>query len=85
MLSCIADPACAFRCKLLPLCVFVFPSPRAFLLLRRSVRCSLVNYSRLVMYSFGFQQAFQRGMCPEDEIFLTKVPIPDCWLERVFC
>ena len=37
------------------------------------------------MYSFGFQQAFQRGMCPEDEIFLTKVPIPDCWLERVFC
>lgn len=36
------------------------------------------------MYSFGFQQAFQRGMCPEDEIFLTKVPIPDYWLERVF-
>ena len=50
-----------------------------------SVRCSLVNYSRLVMYSFGFQQAFQRGMCPEDEIFLTKVPIPGSRLERVFC
>ena len=37
------------------------------------------------MYSFGFQQALQPGMCPEDEIFLTKVPIPDYWLERVFC
>lgn len=35
----------------------------------------MVNYSRLVMYSFGFQQAFQRGMGTNDEIFFTKVNI----------
>ncbi|THH12044.1 hypothetical protein EW146_g7836 [Bondarzewia mesenterica] len=50
------DPACAFRCKLLPF---------------------LVNYARLVMFSFGFQQAFQRGMGPDDEIFLTKLLRPE--------
>ncbi|KAI6043555.1 fungal-specific transcription factor domain-containing protein [Pisolithus marmoratus] len=30
----------------------------------------LVNYSRLVMYSFGFQHAFQRGMESNDQVFL---------------
>lgn len=32
----------------------------------------LVNYSRLVMYSFGFQHAFQRGMESNDQVFLQK-------------
>jgi hypothetical protein len=32
-----------------------------------------VGYSRLVMFSFGFQQAYQRGIEPEDEILFTKV------------
>ncbi|KAF9267092.1 hypothetical protein L218DRAFT_955568 [Marasmius fiardii PR-910] len=39
-------------------------------------RCSLlpflVAYSRLVMFSFGFQQAYQRGVQHGDTIFLTK-------------
>ncbi|KIJ62383.1 hypothetical protein HYDPIDRAFT_30354 [Hydnomerulius pinastri MD-312] len=39
-------------------------------------RCTLlpflVNYSRLVMYSFGFQHAFQRGIEANDNVFLTK-------------
>lgn len=35
--------------------------------------CSLTNYSRLVMFSFGFQQAFKRGFQPGDEIFFDKV------------
>ncbi|KAG9308027.1 hypothetical protein JVU11DRAFT_12679 [Chiua virens] len=39
-------------------------------------RCTLlpflVNYSRLVMYSFGFQNAFQRGVEASDNFFLTK-------------
>ncbi|KAH7920352.1 hypothetical protein BV22DRAFT_1021375 [Leucogyrophana mollusca] len=41
-----------------------------------SFRCTLlpflVNYSRLVMYSFGFQHAFQRGIEASDNVFLTK-------------
>ncbi|KAI0710814.1 hypothetical protein C8Q76DRAFT_624091 [Earliella scabrosa] len=32
----------------------------------------LTSYSRLVMYSFGFQQAFKRGLRPEDQLFLEK-------------
>jgi len=32
----------------------------------------LVAYSRLVMFSFGFQQAYQRGLQPPDHIFFTK-------------
>ncbi|KAI0697213.1 hypothetical protein C8T65DRAFT_710435 [Cerioporus squamosus] len=32
----------------------------------------LTGYSRLVMYSFGFQQAFRRGFQPEDQLFLEK-------------
>ncbi|KAF9039281.1 fungal-specific transcription factor domain-containing protein [Panaeolus papilionaceus] len=39
-------------------------------------RCSLlpflVSYSRLVMFSFGFQQAFQRGLKNEDRVFFDK-------------
>ncbi|KAH7906942.1 fungal-specific transcription factor domain-containing protein [Hygrophoropsis aurantiaca] len=39
-------------------------------------RCTLlpflVNYSRLVMYSFGFQHAFQRGIEVSDNVFFTK-------------
>lgn len=34
---------------------------------------SLVSYSRLVMYSFGFQHAFQRGIGTSDNVFLDKV------------
>ncbi|KAJ3509576.1 hypothetical protein NLJ89_g5151 [Agrocybe chaxingu] len=44
------DPACVFRCSLLPF---------------------LVGYSRLVMFSFGFQQAYQRGFEAGDRIFFT--------------
>ena len=33
---------------------------------------SLTSYSRLVMYSFGFQQAFKRGFQAEDQFFLEK-------------
>ncbi|KAF9560574.1 hypothetical protein CPC08DRAFT_762610 [Agrocybe pediades] len=40
-----------------------------------ALRCSLlpflVGYSRLVMFSFGFQQAYQRGFENEDSIFFT--------------
>ncbi|KAL6303631.1 hypothetical protein BKA93DRAFT_853541 [Sparassis latifolia] len=39
---------------------------------RASLLPFLTNYSRLVMYSFGFQQAFKRGMQPGDQIFLDK-------------
>ncbi|PFH48536.1 hypothetical protein AMATHDRAFT_65250 [Amanita thiersii Skay4041] len=39
-------------------------------------RCSLlpflVGYSRLVMFSFGFQQAYRRGLEPGDQIFFNK-------------
>ncbi|KAF9524196.1 fungal-specific transcription factor domain-containing protein [Crepidotus variabilis] len=31
----------------------------------------LVAYSRLVMFSFGFQQAFQRGFQPEDRVYFN--------------
>lgn len=41
---------------------------------------SLVNYSRLVMYSFGFQHAFQRGIEANDNVFLTKVPALFVWM-----
>ncbi|KIK36949.1 hypothetical protein CY34DRAFT_16042 [Suillus luteus UH-Slu-Lm8-n1] len=35
--------------------------------------CTLLPfYSRLVMYSFGFQRAFQRGMGTSDNVFLDK-------------
>ncbi|KAJ7773647.1 fungal-specific transcription factor domain-containing protein [Mycena maculata] len=40
------------------------------------LRCKLlpflVAYSRLVMFSFGFQQAYHRGLQPPDHIFFTK-------------
>ncbi|KAJ7486494.1 hypothetical protein FB451DRAFT_1337421 [Mycena latifolia] len=32
----------------------------------------LVAYSRLVMFSFGFQQPYQRGLQPPDHIFFSK-------------
>jgi len=32
----------------------------------------LVEYSRLVMHSFGFQHAFQRGIEPGDHVFFKK-------------
>ncbi|KAG6820054.1 hypothetical protein H0H93_005986 [Arthromyces matolae] len=39
-------------------------------------RCSLlpflVGYSRLVMFSFGFQQAYQRGIEPGDHVYFNK-------------
>ena len=34
------------------------------------VPISLTAYSRLVMYSFGFQHAFQKGMARGDPFFL---------------
>ncbi|KZT01948.1 uncharacterized protein LAESUDRAFT_730644, partial [Laetiporus sulphureus 93-53] len=39
---------------------------------RASLLPFLTNYSRLVMYSFGFQQAYKRGVRPEDQLFLDK-------------
>lgn len=36
---------------------------------------SMVNYSRLVMFSFGFQQAVERGLQRED-IFFQRVRLP---------
>jgi len=79
-----ADAACVFRVKLLPLyvaessciCLFSrlcpFYSPACFAL---SSRCSYANYARLVMFSFGFQKAFQRGFEPDDEVFFIRVII----------
>ncbi|KAK0440558.1 hypothetical protein EV421DRAFT_779641 [Armillaria borealis] len=32
----------------------------------------LVRYSRLVMFSFGFQQAFHRGIQAGDDLFFNK-------------
>ncbi|KAJ7725205.1 fungal-specific transcription factor domain-containing protein [Mycena metata] len=41
-----------------------------------AMRCKLlpflVGYSRLVMFSFGFQQAYRRGLQAQDHIFFTK-------------
>lgn len=41
------------------------------------MRCKLlpflVAYSRLVMFSFGFQQAYSRGIREEDDLFFKKV------------
>ena len=41
--------------------------------LPRSVSRSYTNYARLVMLSFGFQKAFQRGFQADDEVFFTRV------------
>ncbi|KAF9483717.1 hypothetical protein BDN70DRAFT_799393 [Pholiota conissans] len=40
--------------------------------LRCSLQPFLVAYSRLVMFSFGFQQAYQRGFKDGDSLFFTK-------------
>ena len=34
---------------------------------------SYTNYARLVMFSFGFQKAFERGLQADDEVFFTRV------------
>ncbi|KAK7028388.1 hypothetical protein R3P38DRAFT_3189883 [Favolaschia claudopus] len=43
---------------------------------KSNLRCKmlpfLTSYSRLVMFSFGFQQAYQRGLQAADHIFFTK-------------
>ncbi|CDO69738.1 hypothetical protein BN946_scf184697.g10 [Trametes cinnabarina] len=39
---------------------------------RASLLPFFTGYSRLVMWSFGFQQAYKRGFRPEDHIFLDK-------------
>ncbi|OBZ72956.1 Protein priB [Grifola frondosa] len=39
---------------------------------RASLLPFLTGYSRLVMYSFGFQQAFRRGIRAEDQLFLDN-------------
>jgi hypothetical protein len=54
-----------------PFLVFVLSgSPARF---ARFSRRSYTNYARLVMFSFGFQKAFQRGFEDDDEVFFTKV------------
>lgn len=63
------DRGSAFRCTLLPLYASRFSLVVPLLI----ASSSLTNYSRLVMFSFGFQQAYQRGFAPGDEIFFTKV------------
>ena len=32
-------------------------------------------YSRLVVFSFGFQQAYQRGIQPGDDVYFNKVHV----------
>ncbi|KAI0643341.1 fungal-specific transcription factor domain-containing protein [Trametes meyenii] len=39
---------------------------------RASLLPFLTGYARLVMWSFGFQQAFKRGFQPEDQLLLDK-------------
>ncbi|KAI0722050.1 hypothetical protein C8Q72DRAFT_859459 [Fomitopsis betulina] len=39
---------------------------------RASLLPFLTSYSRLVMYSFGFQQAYRRGIQTEDQIFIDN-------------
>ncbi|KAI9508722.1 hypothetical protein F5148DRAFT_1283660 [Russula earlei] len=34
---------------------------------------SYINYARLVMFSFGFQSAFQRGLEADDEVFTRRL------------
>ena len=34
---------------------------------------SYTNYARLVMFSFGFQKAFERGLQADDEVYFTRV------------
>lgn len=58
-----------FRSTLLPLYVTLLPSRRII----ADSDVSLVAYNKLVMFSFGFQHAFQRGIGPSDHIFFTKV------------
>ena len=48
--------------------VFVIPDSLSFV-----TRHSYTNYARLVMFSFGFQKAFQRGFQADDEVFFTRV------------
>lgn len=67
------DPACAFRASLLPLYVYRFSSSDA---VHTNHSHSLTSYSRLVMYSFGFQQAYRRGIQTEDQIFIDNVRTP---------
>ena len=67
------DLAVAFRGSLLPLYVGACSIVVSFFCLHGHVFNSLVGYSRLVMYSFGFQHAFQRGLEPSDHVFFTKV------------
>ncbi|KAI9508705.1 hypothetical protein F5148DRAFT_1148845 [Russula earlei] len=59
-----SDAACEFRVKLLPL----FAGSPVFL-----SHYSCTNYARLVIFSFGFQNVFQRGLEADDEVFFTRV------------
>ncbi|KAG5352008.1 hypothetical protein C0989_004203 [Termitomyces sp. Mn162] len=48
---------------------------------KTNVLSSLVAYSRLVVFSFGFQQAYQRGIQPGDNLYFDKgtsssLPLP---------
>jgi hypothetical protein len=60
--------AFAFVCLPVHSPAFAFPDPL-------HSRRSYTNYARLVMFSFGFQKAFQRGFQADDEVFFTRVRI----------
>ena len=64
------EPSYKFRCSLLPLYVHI-SAGRQFRGANSS-SFSLVNYSRLVMYSFGFQFAFEKRVEVDLRHFYTK-------------
>ncbi|KAG5637475.1 hypothetical protein H0H81_004446 [Sphagnurus paluster] len=61
----------AFRCRLLTL--YAAPHTSLSRLHKRTnTNFSLVAYSRLAIFSFGFQKAYQRGIQPADHVYTTK-------------
>jgi len=60
-------------------CRQVFSGGLLSLIRRRTcapfLQCSYTNYARLVMFSFGFQKAFERGFEADDEVFFTRVRV----------
>ncbi|KAG6896899.1 hypothetical protein C0992_005371 [Termitomyces sp. T32_za158] len=61
------------RCRLrLPMQFVTIVRVLFFLSTKTDLARSLVEYSRLVMFSFGFQQAYQRGIEPGDNIYFSK-------------
>jgi len=69
------DRGVALRISLLPMCVSLPSVPGCCLglsipALTQIVYDSLVNYCKLIMYSFGFQYAFEKGLARGDPFFL---------------